>query len=310
MPVAQVHLVVEQAQVVGAHVEHHRDHPAGVDPGGGDVDGQLADGDLDPADAPVADAEDPLGVGGHDQVDVVGAEAVVAERLLDQVRVVHRQEHAPGTAVLVAVPLDRLADRRGVDDRQHVPQVLRQQPVEQDLVAVAQVGQVHVLGQLVRLPLVLGMDPADLPVDRRHPVGQQADQPERPPLLGRERGPPVEHRRPQDREPAGPHPQHRPLGRGHELVRSLAHAASCQERVPANSSRRRARRATGRSTRRATDSPGAGSGRRSRAAGRRRGWPARPGGPCQGTPCGRRRRRRPARRTRGRPGRRPAGGRR
>ena len=195
-------------------------------PAGGDVDGQLADGDLDPADPPVADAEDALGVGGHDEVDVVGAEPVVAERLLDEVRVVHREEHAPGTAVLVAVALDRLADRRRVDDRQHLAQVLRQQPVEQDLVAVSEVGQVHVPGQVVRLPLVLRVDPAELPVDGRHPLGQQPDQPERPPLIGCERGPPVEHRRAEHREPAGPHPQHRPIGRGHELVRSLGHAAS------------------------------------------------------------------------------------
>src|SRR4029453_13747224 len=77
VPGAQVHLVVEQGQVVGAHVQHHRDHPAGMDAGGGDVDGQLADGDVDAADALVPDAEDALGVGGHDEVHGVGAEAVV-----------------------------------------------------------------------------------------------------------------------------------------------------------------------------------------------------------------------------------------
>jgi hypothetical protein len=226
VPVAQVHLVVEQPQVVGADVQDHRDHPAGVDPGGGDIDGQLADGDLDAADAPVPDAEDPLGVGGHDQVDVAGLEAVVAERRLDQVGVVDRQEHPAGTAVLVAVALDRLADGRGVDDRQHVAQVLREQAVEQDLVAVAEVGQVHVPGQLLGLPEVLGVDPADLPLDGRDPMGQQPDQAEGPPLLGCERGPPVEHRRPQHREPAGPDPHHRPLRRPCELVRPLGHGAS------------------------------------------------------------------------------------
>ena len=59
-----------------------------------------------------------------------------------------------------------------------------------------------------------------------------------------------------------------------------------------------------------TGSPGAGSGRRSTAAARRRHGPARPSGPGRGTPCGRRRRRPPRRRTPGRPGRRRAGGRR
>ena len=86
MPVTQVHLVVEQGQVVGADVEDHRDHPAWVDAGGGGVDGQLADGDVDAADALVADAEDALGVGGDDEVDVVGAQAVVAQGGLDLLR--------------------------------------------------------------------------------------------------------------------------------------------------------------------------------------------------------------------------------
>src|SRR4029453_17364826 len=83
VPVADVHLVVEQGQVVGAHVQHHRDHAARVQPGGGDVGGELADGDLDPPDALVADAEDAFGVGGHQQVHVLAGQAVAAQRLLD-----------------------------------------------------------------------------------------------------------------------------------------------------------------------------------------------------------------------------------
>ena len=43
-------------------------------PGRGRVDGQLADRDLDAAHPPVADAKDLLGVGAHDQVDVIGAQ--------------------------------------------------------------------------------------------------------------------------------------------------------------------------------------------------------------------------------------------
>ena len=79
VPVAQVHLVVEQAQVVGAHVQHDGDHPAGMQPGCGGVDGQLADGNIDAADSLVTDAEDALRVGRHQQVDVLGAEPVVAQ---------------------------------------------------------------------------------------------------------------------------------------------------------------------------------------------------------------------------------------
>ena len=121
VPVAEVHLVVEQRQVVGAHVQHDRDHPARVDPGRGDVDVELADGDLDAADALVPDAQDALGVGGDD----AGRRRRRPGRssrnaCLDVLGVIDRQVDAARAAVLVAVPLDRLADRRGVDDRQHV----------------------------------------------------------------------------------------------------------------------------------------------------------------------------------------------
>ena len=73
-----------------------------VDAGGGGVDGELADGDLDAADALVADAEDALGVGRHQQVDVVGAQAGVAQRGLDLLGVVDRQVDPARAAELVA----------------------------------------------------------------------------------------------------------------------------------------------------------------------------------------------------------------
>src|SRR2546422_11460549 len=59
-------------------------------------------------------------VGGHEQVDVVGAQAVVAQRLLHRVRLVDRQVDPAGAAVFGAEPLDRLpAGGRG-HDRQHL----------------------------------------------------------------------------------------------------------------------------------------------------------------------------------------------
>ena len=45
--------------------------------------------------------------------------------------------------------VDRLAHGGGVHDRQHLFEVLGEQPVEQNLVAVAHVGQENVLGQVV-----------------------------------------------------------------------------------------------------------------------------------------------------------------
>ncbi len=72
--VAEVERVIEQLLAVGAHVEDHGDGPVGVDAPGSAVDDELAFGDGDAAHAPVADAEDRFGVGGHDEVDLVGVE--------------------------------------------------------------------------------------------------------------------------------------------------------------------------------------------------------------------------------------------
>ena len=72
MPVPRVHRIGEQAFPVGAHVQHHRNHARRIDPARRRIDRQFADGDFDSADAPIADAEDLLGVGGQDQVDIVG----------------------------------------------------------------------------------------------------------------------------------------------------------------------------------------------------------------------------------------------
>jgi hypothetical protein len=107
VPLAQVHLVVEQSQVVRAHIQHHRQHPAGMDARCRGIDRELPDGDLDPADALIADPQDALGVGGHQQVDVLGAQLGVAQRDLRLLRAVDRQIDAASAAEFVAEPLDR-----------------------------------------------------------------------------------------------------------------------------------------------------------------------------------------------------------
>jgi hypothetical protein len=185
---AQVHGVREQGLVVRPDVKDDRQDPPGMDPGRGDVDGELADGDLDAPDALVADPEDPLGVGGDDEVDFVSAPSEVLQGLLDLLGVVDRQKDAARAAVLVAVAFDGLPDRRGVDDGQHLVEVLAEQPVEQHLVAVAQRRQVEVLREVIPLPAVLGVDPCDLGVDGGYTFGEQPDQAELASLLGGEGG--------------------------------------------------------------------------------------------------------------------------
>src|SRR5258708_24299195 len=134
MPVADVVRVVEQAFAVRADVEHDGNHAHRIDPGSSGVDGKLANGNLDATDAPVADTEDFFGVGRHEQINVVGSGAVVAQRLFNAFRMVNGQVDATGSAVLKAVLLDRHAHRRIINDRQHLIHIFGQQLVKQDFV--------------------------------------------------------------------------------------------------------------------------------------------------------------------------------
>ena len=66
------------------------------------------------------------------------------------------KEHSARPAEQVPVELAGLADRRRVDDRHHLLDVVDQQPVEQGLVAVVQADQEDVPLEIVRLsPVVL-----------------------------------------------------------------------------------------------------------------------------------------------------------
>ena len=170
VPHTQVGGIVEQIEVVGSGVEDDRHDSVGMDAGGGDVDAQLADADRDTPDALVTDAQDSLGVGHHDQVDIVWALAVGEQRRSDGVRIVDVEVDAARLVEPVAVLLDDLPDGGGVDDRQHLLDVLGEQPVEQCLVAVLHRRQVEVLGQVTGLLTELTVDAAQLGVHADHRV--------------------------------------------------------------------------------------------------------------------------------------------
>ena len=85
VPFTEVVWVVQQLLVIGPGIDGNRQDLGRVDPGGGRVDHQLADRDVDPVNTPVTDAEDPLGVGNHDQADVP-VTADVGQALLDPFR--------------------------------------------------------------------------------------------------------------------------------------------------------------------------------------------------------------------------------
>jgi hypothetical protein len=188
VPYAQIERIVQQFRPVRADVQDHRQGPGRVDPGRGGVDGELARRDVDAADAPVADAEDGLGVGGDDEVDLVGGQLGGSQGGLDVVGCIDAEVDAAWAAVLVAVLLDGLADRRGVDDREQFAEVVGEHPVEQDLVAVVQGGQVDVLVEVAGLARALPVGALGLLVQGEDPRRQQAGQPQRITLGLGERG--------------------------------------------------------------------------------------------------------------------------
>ena len=182
---------------------------AGMDAAGRGVQGELADRDGHPAGALVAEAEDPLVVGDDDEPDVVVR--ALAQELRDP----------PASAGVIQTPRVRRTmwlnswhgppDRRRVDDRQELLEVLGEQPVEERRVAVLERGQPDVaLEGVVLAPEVLELE-LDLLLDGQDAVGQEAAQPEGVALgvgegqvLGQQ--PAAEERRPRQRDrrrPAG-----------------------------------------------------------------------------------------------------------
>ena len=185
--VPQVERVVQQALAVGADVEHQRDHAVRVDAGRGGIHDKFTDRDGDPSNTPITNTQDLLRIGGDDQVHIVCPGPEIVERCFDRLRLIDRQVHAARAPVILAVALDRRSDRRRIDDRQHLPQVLRHQPVEQHFVAVVKRGERNVFAHVVRLALILGVRSTRLIGQRQHCRRQQARQAQLLALFGSER---------------------------------------------------------------------------------------------------------------------------
>ena len=166
--------VVQQFDVVGAHVEHDRKSASGIYAADESVERQLADRDAHAADALVAQAQYPLPVRHHDHVDI--AVRPVANHLVKTVAVRIGHEQSPWPPVDLAETLAGLTDGGGVDNRQGFGDVLAQQPVEQRLVAVLQRAQVDVLVEIVAASGELMPAMFDLLGEGLHHGRQQAQQ--------------------------------------------------------------------------------------------------------------------------------------
>ena len=170
----QILWVVQQFDVVGAHIEHDRKSASGIYAADEGVERKLADRDAHAADALVAQAQYPLPVGHHDHVDI--AVRPVANHLVKTVAVGIGHEQSPRPPVDLAEPLAGLTHGGGVDDRQGFGDVLAQHPVEQRLVAVLQRAQVDVLVEIVSASRELMPAMVDLLGEGLHRGRQQAQQ--------------------------------------------------------------------------------------------------------------------------------------
>ncbi len=195
VPVPDVGGIVEQTRPVGADIEHDGNHTGRVNAAGRGINRQFADRHFNAAHSPVADSQNLLGIGGEDQVDIAGAGAEVGKGLFDRFGMIDGEVDAARTAALVVVLLHGHADGQIVDDGDHFAQVLGKQPVEQHLVAVVQGGQVDVLAQRIRQPLVLDVGAFDLRPQRADVRRQQAREAQRFSLFRSEGCPLVQQRR-------------------------------------------------------------------------------------------------------------------
>src|SRR5262249_27999340 len=132
----------EQGFVVGADVQRDGQGELGRHAGAGGVQGQLPDGDAHAVDPQVAQPEDALAVGDHDEADVLLRP--VPQDLPQPPTPLDGEVKAAGAAEDVPELWGGLAGGGGVDERQEGGGVRHQRLVVERLVVVLRGGQVDV----------------------------------------------------------------------------------------------------------------------------------------------------------------------
>ena len=189
---AQVERIGQQRLVVGAHVEIDRKAARRVNSGARGVERELADRDPHAAHALVADAEDRLVVGDHDDADVLFGS--VPEHVADPPSVLRRDVEPARTAVDVAEVLADLSNGRRVDDGDHLLEVIDEEAVEEGFVPVLERGQEEVALHVVARALVVLVRAGALLLFGRDARGQETAEPECVALVFGEARPLVEER--------------------------------------------------------------------------------------------------------------------
>ena len=156
-----------------------------------DVEVELADGDAHAAGALIAEAQDALAVRDDDEAHVLVGR--LAQYVRDATAVVGRDPEAAAMAKHLAVHLAGPADRRRVDDREHLLEVLEDHAVVEDRVARLQIRQRDVFRERIRRVADVSDGARDLLFLRPNGAREQARETQRLPVLAREPGAAVVH---------------------------------------------------------------------------------------------------------------------
>ena len=170
-----------------------------MDAGAGGIERKLADRDAHAVGAEIAEAEDALAVGDHDELRRMRP---VAQQLGDAAAVVGADEEAARPLEDVAEALAGEPHGRRVDQRLDLVDVVADHAEEQRLVAVVQGVERDVFLQIVGQVAQVFQHARRLLLERQHVGRQQAAQAERIALLLGEGGALVEQRVAQHRQAA------------------------------------------------------------------------------------------------------------
>src|ERR1700730_3342641 len=127
--------IVQQRFVVGAHIQHHRKTKLWMYSGTGGIKRELPDRNAHTVGAEIAEAQDALAVGHHDELHRIRP---VAQKFGDTPTIVGSNEQATRPLEDVAEPLAGKAYRRGIDERLDFIDVVAHDPEEQRLIAIVQ----------------------------------------------------------------------------------------------------------------------------------------------------------------------------
>src|SRR5690554_1047229 len=186
MPHAEVDRIADEIDTLGADIERDGHRMEGADAAADRIERELPDRDGEPAIALIADAEDGRRVGRHDHPHIVHGEAI--EHAISAIDIERRERDAARVLIERAELLYRLADRRRVDDRHHLLEMLVEEFIKKDLLPLLERAKKLILSDRIGLLAEALIDARDLLVDRMNLRGEEPVEAQLDPLFMGEGG--------------------------------------------------------------------------------------------------------------------------